>query len=163
MKPVVKKDLATSTLIAFDDLMRDGSVFFPGMEKEFLKLVQSFKSLQRNFRGSEEERKRLKQERVALKRNLEQALQILNQENAPAVEAVEAVEAPAVSREDSEDFEEVAGPSRPRKRAKNPKAKVQARSRPGRVQMLYSSSDEDDEGIPTLMDIEYFAFLLRDR
>ena len=82
MKPVVKKDLATSTLIAFDDLMRDGSVFFPGSEKEFLKFVQNVKSLQRNFRSSEEERKRLKQERDALKWNFEQALKILNQENA---------------------------------------------------------------------------------
>ena len=62
--------------------MRDGSVFFSGSEKEFLKLVQNFKSLQTNFRGSEEERKRLKQERDALKWNFEQALKILNQENA---------------------------------------------------------------------------------
>ena len=62
--------------------MRDGSVFFSGSEKEFLKLVQNFKSLQRNFRGSEEERKRLEQERVALKGIFEQALKILNQENA---------------------------------------------------------------------------------
>jgi len=89
MKPVVKKDLATSTLIAFDDLMRDGSVFFPGSEKEFLKFVQSVKSLQRNFRSSEEERKRLKhgeqdwfKEREALKWQLKQAQQLLNQENA---------------------------------------------------------------------------------
>ena len=50
--------------------------------KEFLKLVQNFKSLQRNFRGSEEEQKRLEQERVALKGIFEQALKILNQENA---------------------------------------------------------------------------------
>ena len=76
--PVVKQNLST----AFDDLMRDGSVFFSGSEKEFLKLVQNFKSLQRNFRGSEEERKRLEQERVALKGIFEQALKILNQENA---------------------------------------------------------------------------------
>ena len=62
--------------------MRDGSVFFSGSEKEFLKLVQNFKSLQTNFRGSEEERKRLEQERVALKGIFEQALKILNQENA---------------------------------------------------------------------------------
>ena len=89
MKPVVKKDLATSTLIAFDDLMRDGSVFFPGSEKEFLKFVQNVKSLQRNFRSSEEERKRLKhgeqewfKEREALKWQLKQAQQLLNQENA---------------------------------------------------------------------------------
>ena len=89
MKPVVKKDLATSTLIAFDDLMRDGSVFFPGSEKEFLKFVHSVKSLQRNFRSSEEERKRLKhgeqewfKEREALKWQLKQAQQLLNQENA---------------------------------------------------------------------------------
>ena len=55
----------------------------------FLKLVQSFKSLQRNFRESEEERKLLKhgeqewfKERECLKWHFEQALKISNQENA---------------------------------------------------------------------------------
>ena len=88
MKATSKKDtLATSTLIGFDDLMRDGSVFFDGGEKEFLKFVRSVKVLQRNHRGAKEQleqSKRAEQSQAkeieALSQRLKQAQQLLNQE-----------------------------------------------------------------------------------
>ena len=59
MKSTVKKDLGKSTLVAFDDLMRDGTVFLNDtIYNDFLKFVNFAKVLQRNYRGAEEERKR---------------------------------------------------------------------------------------------------------
>jgi len=61
MKPTLKRDTTKSLLVAFDDLMRDSTVLLNDtIYNDFLKFVNFAKVLQRNYRGAEEERKRLK-------------------------------------------------------------------------------------------------------
>ena len=83
----------------FVDLNRNGSVFINGSEEQFLNVVKKSKTIKRNFRSAEEEVKRLKQneqqwfkERDALRCQLKQAQQLLNQENAEKRQIVKETE-----------------------------------------------------------------------